>query len=157
MASPQLSDDSRKDYAGVIAEPLTSAVRTTSRTSSVDVDEFGHLTLWQAIRKWNRLFWYSLAISTTILMFGYDFVVVGNSSSMPAFQYVYICHSPLRSGYGSHQLRSVNTAQSCHGSSIANPMTAANITDTTLASASKTTGSSPPSGSASGPSSPPAA
>ncbi|KAJ6782911.1 hypothetical protein PWT90_11215 [Aphanocladium album] len=90
MASPHgsCSDYGHKDDSGVVAEPLaiTSTAQTTSNTSTVDVDEYSHLTLLQAIKKWKRVFWYSLAISTTILMFGYDFVIVGNSSSMPAFQ-----------------------------------------------------------------------
>ncbi|KAK8148041.1 hypothetical protein G3M48_000520 [Beauveria asiatica] len=83
MASFQSSDYANKHDSGVVAEPLAA---TPTNGSSIDVDEYGHLSLWQAIKKWNRVFWYSLAISSTILMFGYDFVIVGNSSSMPAFQ-----------------------------------------------------------------------
>ncbi|KAM0670263.1 hypothetical protein MY8738_005428 [Beauveria namnaoensis] len=83
MASFQSNDYANKHDSGVVAEPL-AAIPTNG--SSIDVDEYGHLSLWQAIKKWNCVFWYSLAISSTILMFGYDFVIVGNSSSMPAFQ-----------------------------------------------------------------------
>ncbi|XWW94608.1 hypothetical protein V2A60_002553 [Cordyceps javanica] len=88
MASPQLiSDYADKHDPGVVADQFPATTRQTSNSSSIDVDEHGHLTLWQAIKKWKRVFWYSLAISSTILMFGYDFVIVGNSSSMPAFQH----------------------------------------------------------------------
>ncbi|EGX93814.1 sugar transporter, putative [Cordyceps militaris CM01] len=85
MASNESSDYADKHNSPVVADFETT--RHTSNTSSVDVDEHSHLTLFQAIKKWKRVFWYSLAISSTILMFGYDYVIVGNSSSMPAFQH----------------------------------------------------------------------
>lgn len=88
MASTQSDPASKEDV--VVAEPLamSDTVQTSHTTSTIEVDEHGHLTVWQAIKKWNRVFWYTLSISSTILMFGYDFVIVGNSSAMPAFQYV---------------------------------------------------------------------
>lgn len=87
-SSLRSGDPIAKDDA-LFNEPLalTSTSQTTSNSSAIDVDENSHLSLWQAIKKWHRVFWYSLAISSTIIMFGYDFVIVGNSSAMPAFQY----------------------------------------------------------------------
>ncbi|KAJ2970030.1 hypothetical protein NQ176_g8377 [Zarea fungicola] len=87
-SSLRSGDPIAKDDA-LFSEPLalTSTSQTTSNSSAIDVDENSHLSLWQAIKKWHRVFWYSLAISSTIIMFGYDFVIVGNSSAMPAFQH----------------------------------------------------------------------
>ncbi|KAJ3475109.1 hypothetical protein NLG97_g9572 [Lecanicillium saksenae] len=98
MASPSGSDYGHKDDSGVVSEPLaiTNTTQTSSNASTVDVDENSHLTVFQAVKKWKRVFWYSLAISSSILMFGYDFVIVGNSSSMPAFQYVARLCSPFQ-------------------------------------------------------------
>jgi hypothetical protein len=47
------------------------------------------LTLWQAIKKWPRITWHSLALGLNLLLWGYDTGLVGNVSSMPEFQYVY--------------------------------------------------------------------
>ena len=47
-------------------------------------------TLWQSIKKWPRVVIYCLALNTAILLYGYDLVIVGTVSAMPAFQ----CVSP---------------------------------------------------------------
>lgn len=89
MDSSRSSDRAPKEEA-LVTQPLaiTDTSQTTSNSSSIEIDEHGHLTVWQAIKKWQRVFWYTLGISSTIIMLGYDLVIVGNSSAMPAFQYV---------------------------------------------------------------------
>lgn len=119
MASFQSNEYANKHDSGVVAEPLAT---TPTNGSSIDVDEYGHLSLWQAIKKWNCVFWYSLAISSTILMFGYDFVIVGNSSSMPAFQYVL---SLLRIILTPTPCQATNQPTSCPGKILANSIKAA--------------------------------
>lgn len=82
LALPKMKLDSRE----ALEPPL--AAMTTETTVVIEVDEFGNLSLWQAIRKWKRVFLFSLGMSSAILMYGYDYVIVGNASAMPAFQYV---------------------------------------------------------------------
>lgn len=47
-----------------------------------------HVPLWQSVKKWPRVVIYCLALSSAILLYGYDLVIVGTVSAMPAFQYV---------------------------------------------------------------------
>ncbi|MBE3041163.1 hypothetical protein IMZ48_00960 [Candidatus Bathyarchaeota archaeon] len=42
--------------------------------------------LWQRFRRWPRLSLWALALSTPILLYGYDNVIVGNITSVPEFQ-----------------------------------------------------------------------
>jgi len=44
------------------------------------------LSLWQAIRKWPKVAGYCLALTTAILLWGYDMAMVGNLASLPQFQ-----------------------------------------------------------------------
>lgn len=61
---------------------------TTSMDQAIEIDENSHLTLIEAIRKWRKVFWVTLSVSWIIVIYGYDNVIVGNCSAMPAFQYV---------------------------------------------------------------------
>jgi hypothetical protein len=54
--------------------------------SSVDSDQDDNLTLWQALRKWKRVSWYCVGLTSAMIMFGFDYVIVGSSSAMPSFQ-----------------------------------------------------------------------
>jgi hypothetical protein len=47
-----------------------------------------NLKLWQAIRKYPKIVGYCIGLTSAILLSGYDQVIVGTSSAMPAFQYV---------------------------------------------------------------------
>lgn len=49
----------------------------------------------QRFRKWPRLSLWAIALCTPILLYGYDFVIVGNITSVPAFQSVYPHCFPL--------------------------------------------------------------
>lgn len=46
------------------------------------------LSLWAAIRRFPKIVLWSLALMSTIILWGYDFALVGSVSSMPVFQYV---------------------------------------------------------------------
>ncbi|KAM4062695.1 major facilitator superfamily protein [Hirsutella rhossiliensis] len=52
----------------------------------VQSDPDANLTLWQAIKKWRRVVLYCVGLTSGILMFGYDYVIVGTTSAMPSFQ-----------------------------------------------------------------------
>ncbi|KAK5944778.1 hypothetical protein PMZ80_001978 [Knufia obscura] len=58
------------------------------------------MTLWQALRKWPRVSWYTLALTSTILLWGFDNVLVGSVAAMPEFQKVYgIVDPDIEGGY----------------------------------------------------------
>lgn len=46
----------------------------------------GHIPLWQSMKKWPRVIAYNVVLSSAILLHGYDLVIVGTVSAMPAFQ-----------------------------------------------------------------------
>ncbi|CAG8248154.1 unnamed protein product [Penicillium nalgiovense] len=48
-----------------------------------------HIPLWQSIRKFPRIVGYCLALSSAILLYGYDLVIVGTVAAMPQFQLVF--------------------------------------------------------------------
>lgn len=48
----------------------------------------GYVPLSHSLKKWPKVVGYNLALSSAILLYGYDLVIVANVSSMPAFQYV---------------------------------------------------------------------
>ena len=49
-------------------------------------NEDAHLTLKQSLIKWRRVVIYSLCMTSAILMYGYDYVIIGTISAMPSFQ-----------------------------------------------------------------------
>lgn len=56
-----------------------------STTDSIAPGE-SKITLWQLFRKWPRLTLWALGLAITIILYGYDTVIVGNITSMPEFQ-----------------------------------------------------------------------
>ncbi|KAJ5931088.1 hypothetical protein N7466_006581 [Penicillium verhagenii] len=46
-----------------------------------------HTPLWQLLKRWPKVVIYCLALSSAILLYGYDLVIVGTVSAMPAFQH----------------------------------------------------------------------
>lgn len=72
-----------------------SAASTTS--GELDSNQYGHLTLWQSIKKWRRVVLYCMGMTSAILLYGYDYVIVGTVSAMPSFQYA-IPHLPSPRG-----------------------------------------------------------
>jgi hypothetical protein len=54
--------------------------------SSNDISTDKHVSLWHSVRRWRRVVGYCLALSSVMLLYGYDFVIVGTVSAMPTFQ-----------------------------------------------------------------------
>jgi hypothetical protein len=80
----------------------------TQTNSSKDFDEHStrddsegkgsHIPLWQSIKTFPRIVGYCLALSSAILLYGYDLVIVGTVAAMPQFQYVYtLCNNRILS------------------------------------------------------------
>lgn len=59
-----------------------------SMDEPLQTNEDAHLTLKQSLKKWRRVVIYSLCMTSAILMYGYDYVIVGTVSAMPSFQCV---------------------------------------------------------------------
>ncbi|KAF4461921.1 maltose permease [Fusarium albosuccineum] len=49
-------------------------------------DDDNDLTLFQSMRKWHRVTLYCIGMTSAIIMYGFDYVIVGSSSAMPSFQ-----------------------------------------------------------------------
>jgi hypothetical protein len=78
---------SREDDDYKLKQSQISEV-STNTTSATDGSDEGR-TLWQNIKKYRKVVWITLALSSTILLYGYDNVVVATVSAMPRFQCVY--------------------------------------------------------------------
>lgn len=66
----------------------TSLLKEESDTSSLGgPSPEAKLGLWQALGRFPRITLYSLMLTSTIILWGYDTSVVGGVSSMPEFQY----------------------------------------------------------------------
>lgn len=63
-------------------------VEDISRTDTNNDPKTQHVPLWQSVKKWPRVIIYCLILSSAILLYGYDLVIVGSVSAMPSFQYV---------------------------------------------------------------------
>ncbi|KAK1461929.1 hypothetical protein CCUS01_01519 [Colletotrichum cuscutae] len=63
-----------------------SSIASTNN-SEPETNQHGHLTLWQSIKKWRRVVLYCIGMTSAILMYGYDYVIVGTVSAMPSFQH----------------------------------------------------------------------
>jgi len=57
--------------------------------SVIQRDEHADMRLFQALKKWRRVTLYCVLMTSPILMYGYDYVIVGTVSAMPSFQYDY--------------------------------------------------------------------
>lgn len=62
-------------------------IKKDHKSAAGDDDE--NLTLIQAVKKYHRVSFYCVGLTSAILMYGYDYVIVGSTSSMPSFQYVF--------------------------------------------------------------------
>lgn len=62
-------------------------VNVVDRTNGIEADgKTSHTPLWQSIKKFPRIVGYCLALSSAILLYGYDLVIVGTVAAMPQFQ-----------------------------------------------------------------------
>lgn len=59
-----------------------------SHTNSQSVSEEGDTsrTLWQNVKKYRKVTYVTFGLTSAILLYGYDNVVVGTVSAMPVFQ-----------------------------------------------------------------------
>ena len=64
-------------------EMIAAEKRVSSDLSS---NEFADLTLLQSLKRWRLIAFYCLGMSSAILMYGYDYVIIGTVSAMPSFQ-----------------------------------------------------------------------
>lgn len=79
-----------------VDDPATTSQSPSSKNSSTNMPAAEHLetgpdpdldlTLWQSVKKYRRVVFYSLGITSAILMYGYDYVIIGTISAMPSFQ-----------------------------------------------------------------------
>lgn len=62
-------------------------VNVIDSTEGIDAGrKTSHPPLWQSIKKFHRIVGYCLALSSAILLYGYDLVIVGTVAAMPQFQ-----------------------------------------------------------------------
>ncbi|KGO77437.1 Major facilitator superfamily domain, general substrate transporter [Penicillium italicum] len=58
--------------------------------NGIDVDKkTSHIPLWRSVKKFPRIVGYCFALSSAILLYGYDLVIVGTVAAMPQFQLVF--------------------------------------------------------------------
>lgn len=101
LASSEPATGIKKTLSGTPSESLkkSSTLETGVHGTETDIDLSGYgdsdgdnqdddenLTLWQAIRRWRRVTLYCVGMTSAILMYGYDFVIIGSGSAMPSFQ-----------------------------------------------------------------------
>ena len=62
-----------------------------SRSTTQDLGEAGDegRSLWQNIKKYRKVAWITIGLTSGILLYGYDNVVIGSVSGMPRFQYAF--------------------------------------------------------------------
>ncbi|KAJ4355805.1 uncharacterized protein N0V89_003826 [Didymosphaeria variabile] len=65
-------------------EKETAIDRTVSQATSQASDQ--RRTLWQNVTRYRKVMWVTFGLTSAILMYGYDNVVVGTVSGIPAFQ-----------------------------------------------------------------------
>lgn len=66
--------------------PSAHAMETEPNNDDTAPDPDLDLTFWQSVKKHRRIVYYSLGITSAILMYGYDYVIIGTISAMPSFQ-----------------------------------------------------------------------
>jgi len=59
-----------------------------SGTGTVESGESGdeQRTLWRNAKKYRKVVWVTFGLASAILLYGYDFVIVGTIAGMPEFQ-----------------------------------------------------------------------
>lgn len=77
-----------KKTSGQAGEKTEVVERTVSHTTSDASNE--QRTVLQNVKRYRKVAWVTFGLTSAILLFGYDNVVVGTTSGMPAFQYIYI-------------------------------------------------------------------
>ncbi|KAF2277939.1 MFS general substrate transporter [Westerdykella ornata] len=75
-------DVKKKSEEAQITEVSTNTTATTASNQSGDEGR----TLWQNVKKYRKVVWITLAMTSAILLYGYDYVIVGTVSAMPRFQ-----------------------------------------------------------------------
>lgn len=68
------------------ASSTTKRISNRDLTAPMPGQGESQMTPWQLFRKWPRLSLWSLGLAITIILYGYDTVIVGNITSMPEFQ-----------------------------------------------------------------------
>jgi hypothetical protein len=68
-------------------KPSLECVEDISRVNVNTSENNSYIPLSQSIKKWPRIVGYCLALSSAILLYGYDLVIVGTVAAMPQFQY----------------------------------------------------------------------
>jgi hypothetical protein len=81
----QSTSDKKDSYSGEQISEISSAA-----TAEQITDE--QRTLWQNVKKYRKVVWVTLGLTSAILLYGYDNVVVGTISAMPVFQYAWLYH-----------------------------------------------------------------
>lgn len=69
----------------------TKSFSTVSQTSGTPQPSDGSIklqALWQNLKRYPRVFGYYLALTSGILLYGYDMAMTGNLASLPEFQCV---------------------------------------------------------------------
>lgn len=76
------SVEKKEDFT---ADQVTE-VNTTSTSQDQAQGGDEHSSLWQNVKKYRNVTYITLAMTSAILLYGYDTVVVGTISAMPVFQ-----------------------------------------------------------------------
>jgi hypothetical protein len=76
------STDNKGDYTGEQIYEVDSHANSQSSSEASDNSR----TLWQNIKKYRKVTYVTFGLTSAILLYGYDNVVVGTVSAMPVFQ-----------------------------------------------------------------------
>ena len=68
------------------AKPTQDFIEDVSQPRTDHVSHETNIPLWHSLKRWPKVVMYNLALSSAILLYGYDLVIVGTVSAMPAFQ-----------------------------------------------------------------------
>lgn len=87
MALSTASQTSR-DSQSKVGTTEEQIYEVESHTNSQSVSEEGDTsrTLWQNVKKYRKVTYVTFGLTSAILLYGYDNVVVGTVSAMPVFQ-----------------------------------------------------------------------
>jgi hypothetical protein len=83
MTSSIDNQNSKDSFAG---KEQVSEVNSTTSAGEEITDE--QRTLWQNVKKYRKVVWVTLGLTSAILLYGFDLAVVGSVSAMPVFQSV---------------------------------------------------------------------
>jgi hypothetical protein len=72
------STDKKDSFSGEQVSEVNSA------STHQDTDK--QRTFWQNVKKYRKVCWVTIALTSAILLYGYDNVVVGTVAAMPVFQ-----------------------------------------------------------------------